>query len=249
MVTEARIGQLIKMVKDKGSMTVQELVDYFHVSDMTIRRDLQKLEQTGDFIRFHGGIRYIDAPVEMREGFQVSEKQRIAKYCLSLIEPHDTILLDSGTTAYQIAEALAESQIRDVTVITNSLNSAYRLKDVDHIHLLLVGGELRRSSQAFVGTKSRDFFENLYVNKAFISPGGITAKGYTTTAFSDAEVKQCMIQASEITYIIGDSSKFGIRLLNQFAPLETANMIITDSNISEEWIQTIEKAGVRLVMV
>lgn len=249
-MADKRLEKASELIKQKGSLSVQELMDYFQVSDMTVRRDLQKLEQTGKFQRFHGGIRYIDEPpLDQREAHQFTEKQRIAQYCLTLIQPRDTIILDSGTTIYQLASALADSQIRDITVITNSLTAAYRLRHVEGITLIMCGGELRRSSQSFVGSTARDFFENIYVNKAFIATGGITEKGFSTANFAEAEIKLCMAKASESTFIVADSSKFGHRSLNLFAPLTSADRIITDTNAPDEWQDILTKHGVELVKV
>lgn len=250
MSSEHRLQLASEMIKQKGSLSVQELMDYFQVSDMTVRRDLQKLEKTGEFRRFHGGIRYLDEPpIPMRETYRGAEKQRIADYCLSLIQPNDTIILDSGTTTYQIAVSLAKSDIQNVTVVTNSLNAAHELSHVEHIHLMMCGGELRKNSQSFVGKSSRDFFSHIYVNKAFIATGGITLKGYTTASFAEAEIKNSMTQACEKTYIVADSSKFGHHSLHLFAPLESADAIVSDCNVDQEWSQLIEKSGIELIKV
>lgn len=249
-MSERRLKQASELIKSKRSLSVQDLMDHFKVSDMTIRRDLLKLEQTGEFRRFHGGVRHVtEAPLDVREGHHGSEKRRIAEYCLSLIQPLDTIILDSSTTTNQIAAALADSEIRDITVITNSLSAAHLLRNMEHITIMMCGGEMRKTSQSFIGSTARSFFENIYVNKAFISTGGITLKGFTTSNYAEAEIKHCMAEASEMTYILADSSKFDQRSLHLFAPLESADMIVTDTNITEEWAQTIEKCGIELVKV
>lgn len=250
MNSDKRLDKLSDLIKQRGSMSVQELINHFDVSDMTIRRDLQKLEQSGKYQRFHGGIRFLDeTPLDNREACQFEEKQRIAQFCLTQIQPRDTIILDAGTTTVQIAVALAESEIRDITIITNSLAVAHRLRIKEHITLILCGGELRQSSQSFVGSTSRTFFEGIYVNKAFIATGGITEKGYTTANFAEAEIKQCMSNASAYTYIVADSTKFGSRSLNFFAPMDAANMIVTDSSIPKEWELYCKQQGIKLTIV
>jgi DeoR family fructose operon transcriptional repressor len=249
-MSERRLKLASELIKKKKSLSVQDLMEHFEVSDMTIRRDLLKLEKTGEFRRFHGGVRYLnETPLDMRESHHGLEKRRIADYCLTLIQPFDTIILDSSTTTYQIAAAMADSQIRDITVITNSLNAAYQLRNMEHITLMMCGGEMRKTSKSFIGSISREFFKNINVNKAFISTGGITLKGFTTHNYAEAEIKHCMTQASEMTYILADSSKFDQRSLHLFAPLESANRIVTDNNLSDEWVQKIEKCGIELIKV
>ncbi len=250
MLTEKRLEKASEFIQQRGTVSVQELMDYFHVSDMTIRRDLQKLEASGKFQRFHGGIRFLDeTPLDKRETVQLNEKKQIAQYCLNLLQPKDTIILDSGTTTYQIAIAIAEAQIPEITVITNSLAAAYRLRERENITLFMCGGELRHISQSFVGSVARGFFENIYVNKAFIATGGITEKGFTTSVFAEAEIKQIMGKASAETYIVADSNKFGKRSLNFFAPLSQAKQIITDSGVSDEWYDILRQHGTELVKV
>lgn len=249
-MSEKRLDRLSELIKQQGSMSVQELMDYFQVSDMTIRRDLQKLEQTGKFQRFHGGIRFVDEThLDKREACQQEEKMRIARYCLTQLQPRDTIILDSGTTTIQIATAIAESDIRDITVITNSLAAAHRLRNAEHISLIVSGGELRHSSQSFVGSTCRSFFENIYVNKAFIATGGITEKGFSTANFAEAEIKLCMAKASARTYFVADSTKFGQRSLNFFAPLEAADVLVTDDGVPEEWDALCAQHQIELVKV
>jgi Transcriptional regulators of sugar metabolism len=250
MFTNKRLEKASELIKQRGTVSVQELMDYFQVSDMTIRRDLQKLEASGKFERYHGGIRILDeTPLDKRETVQLDEKKRIAQYCLNLLQPKDTIILDSGTTTYQIAIAIAEAQIRDITVITNSLTAAYRLREQEMVSVVMCGGELRHSSQSFVGSIARDFFENIYVNKAFIATGGITEKGFSTTSFAEAEIKQIMGKSSAETYVVADSTKFGNRSLNFFAPLSQANQVITDSGVSDEWSDLLRQHGTELVTV
>jgi DeoR/GlpR family transcriptional regulator of sugar metabolism len=217
---------------------------------MTIRRDLQKLEQSGMFERYHGGIRHVreESPVQ-RETQRIDEKKKIAEYCLTLISSNDTIFLDSGTNANYIADALAESLLENVIVITNSLTTAYSLRYAQNISLFMVGGEFRHNSQAFLGSEAKSLLESLYVNKAFIGTSGVTEGGFSVFNFSDAEIKQTMIKSSKESYMIADASKFGIRSMNLFAPLESVDMIVTDNSLSDYWVSVVENKGVKLIKV
>lgn len=252
MSTETRLKKLSELIMKRGSLSVQDLVDEFQVSDMTIRRDLQKLEQSGLFERYHGGIRHVhvreESPVQ-RESQFTDEKKRIAGFCLSLISSNDTIFLDSGTTANYIATGLAESLLENVTVITNSLTTAYPLRYAQNISLFMAGGEFRQNSQAFLGSGTKAFLEGLYVNKAFVGTTGVSEIGFSVFHFSDAEIKQTMIKSSKETYMIADASKFGKRSMNLFAPLECVDMIITDNSLSDFWVSLVENKGVTLIKV
>ena len=250
MSTETRLRKIAELVVKRGSLSVQDLVDEFQLSDMTIRRDLQKLEQSDMFERYHGGIRHVmDEPPVKRETQSIDEKKRIAEYCLTLISPNDTIILDSGTTSHYIATGLAESLLENVTVITNSITTAYALRYAQNISLFMAGGEFRQNCQAFLGNGTKSFLEGLYVNKAFVATSGVAESGFSVFHFSDAEIKQTMIECSKETYVIGDSSKFGKRSMNLFSPLENVDMIITDNGLSDYWESVVENKGVKLIKV
>lgn len=250
MSNNQRLKELSELIKQKGSLTVKEVMEHFQVSDMTVRRDLKKLENEGFFERFHGGIRYLgEEPLEKRELQQINEKRELAKYCISIIEPDDTVILDAGSTTYQIAVALAESNKTNITVITNSLKIAYRLQKIEGITLIMCGGELRQPSGAFIGSVARKFFENIFAKKAFISTGGITNNGFSTINLSEAEIKQTMTYSSESTFIVADHTKFGYQSLYVFAPLESAQSIISTKSIPENWKNIIQKRNINLKLV
>ncbi|MHB1629859.1 MAG: DeoR/GlpR family DNA-binding transcription regulator, partial [Bacilli bacterium] len=131
MFTSSRLQRMSEWIQARRNVSVQELIEHFQVSDMTIRRDLQKLEEHNlGFKRIHGGVIWteVDIPIMLRENDHTAEKQRIAAYCQSIIQQGDTIILDSGTTTYEIAATLAESNMRNITVITYALNVAHRLR-------------------------------------------------------------------------------------------------------------------------
>jgi DeoR/GlpR family transcriptional regulator of sugar metabolism len=249
-MSSERLKKLSELIMKKGSLSVQDLADEFQVSDMTIRRDLKKLEQSGLFQRYHGGIRYVreELPVQ-REAQSMDEKRRIAAHCLTFISSNDSIFLDSGTTAHCLAVALAESSLENVTVVTNSLTTAYALRYARNVSLYMAGGEFRINSQAFLGTKSRMFLEGIYVNKAFVGTTGVIESGFSTFNFSDAETKQQMIESSELSVIMADSSKFGKRSMNLFASINSPDIVVTDDGVSDYWVSLFTEKGVDLRIV
>lgn len=247
---ESRLKKMSELIKRKGSLSIQELIDHFQVSDMTIRRDLTKLEETKLFERFHGGVKYID-DVSLDEKLmkRKDQKQRIADYCVSLIRDHDTVVLDASSTTSVIAETIAESDLQKVTLLTNSLKIAYRVRHADNIDLIMCGGEFKKSSQSFVGSNALKFFDSMYCKYAFISAQGISEEAFTTHSTEAADIKDRVIANSENIYIVADSSKFGKRKLNKFAELEKADYIITDTDIAEDWSTIIERKNIKLIKV
>lgn len=236
MTNHRRIDNMSKLIKQKGSLSVKELIDHFQVSDMTIRRDLKELESSGSFHRFHGGIRYLkEEPLSKREETQLNEKKKIVEYCISILEEGDSIILDSGTTTYQLAIALTESSVSDLTIITHSLNIAFKLKHKKGIKLIMVGGEFREKSSSFIGNTTYQMYSDIFANKAFISAGGITEMGFSTANFSESTIKRLIIQNSEKSFLVADSKKFGYQSLSRFAPLNAVSNIITTKHLNKEW--------------
>lgn len=235
MSNNQRLKQLSNLIKTNKSVSVKELTDYFGVSDMTIRRDLNKLEGNGIFSRFHGGVKYVgEDPLEDRESYKIDEKKKLAKYCVSTIEPNDTIILDAGSTTHQIALSIVGSSLSNITVITNSLKIASTLQKKSGVSLILCGGELRTESGALIGGVARRFFKQIFTNKAFVSAGGITEAGFSTLSFSEGDIKRTIIQGSESSYIVADSSKLGHQSLNTFASINAVTGIITSEDMSSE---------------
>lgn len=111
----------------------------------------------------------------------------------------------------------------------------------------MAGGEFRKNSQAFFGSQTISFLKNLYVNKAFIGTSGVVDEGFSVFHFSDAEIKQTMIESSEVSYIVTDASKFGKRSMNLFAPFESIDTIITDNSLSDDWVSLVEDKNVELI--
>ncbi|MHB1685537.1 MAG: DeoR/GlpR family DNA-binding transcription regulator [Bacilli bacterium] len=253
MFTSNRLQRMSEWIQARRNVSVQELIERYQVSDMTIRRDLQKLEENNlGFKRIHGGVIWneTDIPFILRENDHTVEKQQIAAYCQSIIQSGDTIILDSGTTTYEIAVALAEANMRDITVITYALNVAHRLRNVDHISLLMPGGEFRRGTQSFVGSTAMRFFETIYAAKVFVSTSGVTSEaGFTNANFAEVEIKQALSRASESVYYVTDSSKFGQRSPYIFAPLASGTKIITDQNLDDDWTCKLEALHADLVKV
>ena len=151
MLAEERRQKIQEIIEEKGKITVEDIAGKFNVSAVTARSDLDVLAERGEAMRSHGGaVRQlnpaVDYPLRFKETVHHAEKVRIGHAAARLIQPHQSIILDSGTTTVQIARQIKTARIHPLTVITNALNVAYELAETEGVSLIMIGGILRRAS-------------------------------------------------------------------------------------------------------
>jgi DeoR/GlpR family transcriptional regulator of sugar metabolism len=250
MTSELRHTAIIDLLKQQGKAKVEELSERLSVSEVTIRKDLTKLEEQGLLERIHGSAiisqrsRFNIAFLE-RLRLQAPAKALIAEAAASHIQEGDSIILDAGTTTLSLARALAEKRYNSLLVMTSSMPAALELSKRNH-DILLVGGQVRNHSLALIGPMTVKNLENYHADRAFIGTSGISlTHGYSTPNALDAQVKEAMIRSAEETYVLADSSKFGHDCLVSFASLAGVHLVITDSGIPAEYIKEFRKRGIR----
>jgi len=226
------------MIREDGNVKVIELSKIFRVSDVTIRQDLEKLEQDGYIEREHGGA-YLKNIGNQVKSFSLQHKEnmelkaRIGKKAAEFILDGDCIILDSGTTTTEIARQL--TQRKNLTVITNALNIAWLLGAEPGINVIMTGGEFKAPTLSLTGEKAAAFFSNLHVDKLFLATAGISLKaGLTYPSISDLVVKKAMIDSADTVYLVADSSKIGKSSLASLGALSLVNYLITDIGIKEK---------------
>ena len=205
MFAEERQEKILEMLKVNKRVSNTELIKKFGVSGTTIRIDLTELEQKGLLSRTHGGAILKEDPVygedsiSSRREKNKEEKECIAKKARAQIEDGDTILLDSGTTALDLAELLKD--IHNLTVITNDLQIALKLQKYSEIHLILLGGRVRTSFECTVGGMGIRALEELSVDKVFMTTNALSLqKGATTPNLDNAEIKREMMKIGNQRY-------------------------------------------------
>jgi DeoR/GlpR family transcriptional regulator of sugar metabolism len=249
MTTELRHTAIVDLLKQRGKAKVEELAERLNVSEVTIRKDLTKLEEQGLLERVHGSAiisqrsRFNIAFLE-RLRLQAPAKNSIAQAAVSYVQEGDSIILDAGTTAQSLAQVLAEKRYHSLFVITSSMPAALELSKASY-EIILIGGQVRNHSLALIGPMTVKNLENYHVDRAFIGTSGISlTHGFSTPNALDAQVKEAMIQAAEETYILADSSKFDHKCLVSFAKLSDVDLIITDSAIPEKYANEFRIRGI-----
>lgn len=242
MLIEKRLNDIIAIVEEKKSVTVQELMQMFNSSESTIRRDLNTLDANGLILKVHGGAiakdtamvigsSYYtkDADVVLRKDLNREAKLLIAKYAASLIKPNDFIYMDAGTTTELMIDYITE---KNVVFVTNAAIHAKKLSQIGCTTYLL-GGEFKPTTEAIVGVEAIICLSKYNFTKGFWGVNGVSlTTGFSTPDVKEAMVKQKSMEKCKERYVLCDSSKFSQISSVTFADFNNAN-IITDQ-ISEE---------------
>lgn len=252
MFAEQRKSIIIDLIKQNGSVSLNNLVELLGVSKATIRRDLTELEQANHLQRTHGGavssdLSVFEADYSEKEMEYLEEKRHIAKIAAELINEGDTVLLDSGTTTFEIARAI---RAKKITLITNSATIIADMMNSPDCKMELVstGGLFRTNFRAFVGASAEAFIRNIVPDKVFIAANGFSMqRGATTPNMTEASIKKVMIASGKTVYLAADSSKVNKDYLSVIARPTEFDGIITDNNIDELAAQAFRAAGVPVI--
>lgn len=211
MLALERRNLILEKLQIEKRVVVSELSQLYGVSEETIRRDLEKLENDGLAIKSYGGAvindnSNMDMPFNIRKNRNVAGKQRIAELAAKLVEDGDHIMLDASTTGVFIAKALKQKS--RLTVVTNSLEAIIEMSDVSGWDIISTGGLLKEGYLALLGGAARAGVEKYCVDKLFLSCKGVSMEyGFMDSLEIFAEVKQSMIHASQKVYLAVDHSK------------------------------------------
>ena len=214
MLTEQRYEIILKLVNEKKSITAAELIEILETSESTVRRDITALHKAGKLIKVFGGAVALEQAVTAKEytvaqkrDVNQSEKSRIAAYAVGLVTDEDFIFLDAGTTTALLAEAIPDNC--RATFVTNAVAHAQHLA-AKGIKVILVGGELKGTTEAIVGDLASHMLSVFHFTKGFFGTNGITrTAGFTTPDPQEASVKQTAMNNCKEVYVLADSSKFG----------------------------------------
>lgn len=253
MLGEERRQYILNLINKTGSIKAIDIAKMLEVSELTIRRDLDKLAKNELLKRTHGGaINILSVGHEMKFDVQkekyIDEKKRIALAASSLIEEGDVILIEAGTTGYQTA--LNITNRAKLTIITNSCDIAVLLgKTNPDYKIVLSGGILNTDTRALVGPIADFAFKTTFVDKAFIGISGIDLeKGITAADPIEAQTKKNIIACAKQVIALADHSKIGHIAMNYVAPVHMINTFITDSEADEEFIEKLKELDVRIII-
>jgi len=250
MRCQQRRKQLLELVRLRRFASLPELVEELGVSESTIRRDLDYLEELGSARRTHGGVLYAgDLPkfphFEMRQPADWPKKRAIAQRTAELIADGESILLDGGSTTYEVARLLVG---RPIHVVTNSLPVANLLAADTRADLVLVGGNVCPRTGVVLGPYADRMLASIRVRKAILSVAAINEDGFFNNNLLLVETERAMMRAANEVIVVADSSKFGHQSLAHLCRLGEVNYLVVDSQIDPQWREKVLAAGVELLV-
>ena len=250
MLATERESRILELLSGTQGRSIHDLSAALDVSVATVRRDLAEMEERRLLTRVRGGAtlvpaRRIEPLFAAKETENRAGKERIARAALSLVEDHDVLYLDGGSTVLMLARLLV--QFRDLTVVTNSLMAASALMESGH-RLILVGGEYRALSRTLVGPLTAQVIKAIHVTKAFMGTIGLTAgEGMTTTDVNEAFTKEQIMRRANKVILLADHSKMGVPSFARSGSLEDIDVLVTD-RIDAGFRGDLEGSGIQVLI-
>ncbi len=220
---------MVNIIRERGSVTTNEMAKILGISESTARRDINFLADTGKVIKVYGGAMFDPQDVDTKEDsfeqrmdINATEKGKAAEKALELITPDDFIYIDAGTTTKYIADNFNMNGVR---IVTNGIEHARILASKGN-EVVLVGGNVKISTDAIVGTLAVNTLDKYHFTKGFFGTNGISPKaGYTTPDINEALVKKAAMQKCSKSFIVCDSSKFNTISAVTFASFREATVV------------------------
>lgn len=249
MNKQERQQQIINYIHEVGEVQTPTLCRKFHIVAMTARRDLSELEAQGVIVRTHGGAiakekKTFDTqtPLLLRLKLNHEQKENIAELAKKMLQPHDCVFIASGSTIDIFSKKLIH--YLPLTVVSDAVNIAYHLNQDPHLHIYLVGGELRNNSFTLTGSIAETNVKQFRLTKAFISVNGIDEEGNLyTSSVVESGLLEVLFKNVENIYVLCDSSKLGNKDFIKISHLPSYTLI-TDSNADIHLLKSYTKKGI-----
>lgn len=253
MSVDDRRKKILEILSKKGKVKVSELSKTFDISEVTIRLDLIELEKASLLERIHGGAvstnkAYYSLNFNERIKKYENEKREIAKAAATLIEDNDTIIINSGTTTFFIAQEL--KKLKSLTVVTNSISIAQELAHIQNFNIILLGGNYNYQYQFTYGDDATRQLQKYKTDKLILSVDGVSSDfGLTTHHHQEAEVNRLMMERVNQVIIVADFSKIGRENFATISTLENVDTLITNKSANSEELKGIEGMGINIITV
>ncbi|MCO7176129.1 DeoR/GlpR family DNA-binding transcription regulator [Sporolactobacillus kofuensis] len=243
MLKEERYQTILRDIEINELASVSDLAKKLDVTEMTIRRDLDDLEEKGLVDRIHGGAKkrgakgYHELSHIQKQEINIEKKKAIAQRSVALIENKDVVFIGPGTTAGFIHDYLDKEHFKHLDIVTNSVSVFEQFKnDTPQFEIILVGGRYRARTETFVGYFTNKLLKEFNVTKAFIGTNGISGLNVTTANEDEGIAQKIVLDNANETYILADSTKFGVEAFHNLYDVRKLTAIITDSSIESKYV-------------
>ncbi len=251
LTTHERRQRIVDLLRQQSGIKATELAKLLEVSEGTIRNDLRTLQKKGQLKRVRGGAvlqedyQIRNPEFAARARINAVAKQRIARWAADLVEDGDAILLDASTTVFHMVPWL--QQRRNLTIVTNCIETGLALSQNSDHTVILIGGVLRADGLSVVGHLGERTLDELNIKTAFVSCSGFSVEaGLTEVDIQDTPVKRKMLQSAKEVVALIDSGKFGRVDLTPFAGVSQISHIFTDTDIAPEFVEQLRSTSIPL---
>lgn len=236
MLAEERKRIILEIIDKNKSAKVNELSKHLHITEATVRRDLDELQNEKKIRRTHGGAISL-YPSSFESGIQeynvkmINEKRMIAHKAYEFVHDNDAIIVDASTTVMELVKLIAVGDKKNITIVTNSFKAVQILMQKQTMKVIQIGGSAVVSRNATSGPIAERILNDLRADKVFLGINGIDGVyGYSVPGFDDASLKRCMLKAAKQSFVLADHSKFGESYLGKVAEIiGEIDYLITDS--------------------
>jgi DeoR/GlpR family transcriptional regulator of sugar metabolism len=246
-----RMDKVMQILARKGYRSVAELSEDLEVSEMTVRRYLDKLEERALIKRTHGGAfagqEMIEVDYRVRETVRQAEKEAIGRAAWALVQPGESIFIDAGSTPAHLA--LAMDDTRRITVVTSSTTVVQALEGKSNIETIVLGGKVHAASHSVIGHLAEEAVQQFRFTKAFLGTVGINLQeGFTQSNVDEVPVKKKVAANAREVIVLADSSKFNQDVLFLFLRLDQVHTVITDTGVLPAHRAGLEENGIRVIV-
>lgn len=246
---------ILSAIQEKPVVTVQDIAELTEASEATIRRDIAALHVQGKLRRVRGGAEAVHPPQQgnlaarpfrVSESVNIDKKRAIARAAVELCEEGDSIIINGGTTTFQMVHFMSARRLQ---VMTNSFAIAEHLVKHSKCTVSVPGGAIYRDQSLILSPFENDAIRNFYARRMFIGAQGISSHGVMEPDALVIQSEQRLMRQADELIVMVDSSKFNRRSSMILCPLENVSTIITDDGVSEEAVAMLENAGVKVLTV
>ena len=246
-----RWEKIIHLLEAHGGATVEQIGQALGISDATVRRDLARIEQRGLIVRTRGGataLQHVRVGMTISESRHINpkEKERIGREAAKLIQDGETVILDGGFTTYHVARHLSA---QEVSVITNSIDVVQALFPKNGTRIILVGGEVSRTTGTTVGPQTDIQLSQLQASKAILGADALSLEAGLCSPYSQtAQTKRTMVSCARELIVVADHTKLGKYATYKASPLESVSRLVTDSEADPDVLEAFGREGIEIIV-
>jgi DeoR/GlpR family transcriptional regulator of sugar metabolism len=250
-LADHRLELIMSELSARGECRTRQLAQQFALSEMTVRRDLAELEARGLLRRVHGGAVLLNRDVEYKQRLELAslQKQQVGHTATRLLKSGQTVYLDAGTTAFEMARAIGQGlpQVTHLHIVSHGISIISELAGRTPYHLQLIGGEVYQNALSTVGPIALAQIANLDIDLFFMGAGGVTgAQGWTNSNHVEAVIKRAVITRSKSVCAICDSAKWGQQSFAPIVPFAALSRWIVDRGLAGEGLAAARTAGISI---